>query len=84
MMEEQWGIAFHEKPRARGIPFHGTFSTRREAERKQEILQAKRTNAEKVQGAHFSLIPPSRPESLSKAVFKRKEPGLGAKQSTRK
>ena len=74
-------MLFHERPRARGVPVPGTFSTRREAERRLEVLQSSLTDAEKAQRAHFSLLPPSRPESFSKAVFKRKEPGLGGRSN---
>jgi hypothetical protein len=79
-MGEEWRIQFHEGPRARGSPVRGTFTTRREAERAREALQANLADAERARGAHFSLLVPPRPTSLSKAIFRRKEPSLGAKR----
>jgi hypothetical protein len=83
MIGGDWKIQFHERPRARGITVGGTFPTRQEADRKRENLQANLTDVQKVQRAHFSVVPPSPPASFSKAIFKQKERGLGAKSRKR-
>jgi hypothetical protein len=83
MIGGDWRIQFHERLRSRGIPVGGTFPTRQDAERKREDLQANLTDIQKVQRAHFTLVQPSPPASFSKAIFKQKERGLGAKSRNR-
>jgi hypothetical protein len=75
MIGDDWRIQFHERLRASGIPVGGTFPTRQDAERKREDLQANLTDIQKVQRAHFSLVPPSPPEPFSKAIFRQKGQG---------
>jgi hypothetical protein len=83
MIGRDWRIQFLERLRARGIPVGETFPTRQDAERKREDLQANLTDIQKVQRAHFSLVPLSLSVSFSKAIFKQKERGLRAKSRKR-
>src|SRR5580692_6885744 len=79
-MGEDWKLAFHGGPRARGIPVRGTFATRQEAERKRVDLQADLTETQKAQGGHFTVLEPPRSAPSSMGACRRKTRSLGDKR----